>query len=224
MSSKYDESMRLDKFKGMRNEDYATWRDKIEIVLKGKGLLKKVHDDNCLEEIRDKVTSIIALSLREAPFRVCRSAKGNPKEMLELLDARYASKRSVSWIALLHTICTKKHKGKEDLAKFVDDFDRLFSQFEQIKPDVIFPDEIKVGLFMASLQETASLKSSLASLKLQDDDKLTWEIVTSDLIEVWNQQPEAGRTKQDGEGSSRSRKKKSRTAYGAQVWGLQFLW
>ena len=222
MSSKDDESLRLDKFKGRRNEDYATWPDKIEIVLKGKGLWKKIKDDNCQEELRDKATSIIALALGEAPFRVCRSAKGNPMEMLELFDARYASKRSVSWIALLHTICTKKHKGKEDLAKFVDEFDRLFSQFEQIKPEVNFPDEIKVGLFMASLQETSSLKSSLASLKLQDDDKLTWETVTSDLIEVWNQQPEAGRTKQDGEGSSRTRKKKSRNAHGAQVGVCSF--
>ena len=201
----------------------------MKTTLHGETRLKSCYEEreygvssNCQlvpTEVKDKATAIIAMSLGEAPFRVCRSAKGYPLMMLELLDTRYASKRSVSWIALLHTICTKKHKPKEDLARFVDEFDRLFSQFEQVKPEVLFPDEIKVGLFMASLQETTALRSSLDSLKLQDDDKLTWETVTSDLIEVWNQRP---RGSDHGNGDGRRPGRRPSSAHGAQAEWCKF--
>eukprot|EP00171_Calliarthron_tuberculosum_P004070 IDg4070t1 len=70
---------------------------------------------------------------------------------------------------------------------------------------------------MASLQHTSILKSSLASLKLQDDKKLTWETVTSDLIEVWNQHKGSGPFQDDGSIQGHSRRSRSRNAHGAYV-------
>lgn len=53
---------------------------------------------------------------------------------------------------------------------FVEEFDQLFNQFGQLKPYIIFSDDIKVFILMESLQNTFQLASYLASLKLQDYD------------------------------------------------------
>lgn len=127
-------------------------------------------------------------ALSDVPYRICRSKKGDPKAMLDLLDTRHASKRSMSWVAIMQTIFSKRNNGKEHLSKFINKFDSLFSQLESFKETLGFVDDVKVGLFLRSLQKTDVLQSTMASMKLQDHEKLTWKAVTSDLLQVWNQE------------------------------------
>lgn len=89
-----DEEAKLVKFNGRSNEDYAIWRMRAEVSLKGKGLWEKLDKEDCPNSTKEKATAIIVAALGDGPFRVCYNYVNDPKAMLVQLDKRYASNRA----------------------------------------------------------------------------------------------------------------------------------
>ena len=104
MSSSAEDTYKIAKLGGKAADDYNTWRLRAVIALKGKGYWSILNRDECPEEINEKATALIVNALGDTALRVCSAALDDPLQMLELLDARYASSRSSTRISLLTTL------------------------------------------------------------------------------------------------------------------------
>jgi len=180
-----NENVKLDKFNGKLEDDSYHWRLRAEMVLRGKGYWDKLNEDNCPRAIKDKASSLLISGLGKSAFPVCSSAIYDPLKMLELLDARFASKRATTRISVLTAVYQKKYSGKQDMDEYVNDFANLFSQLERMGKDTAVPETHKAPLLLASIGHGSSLESTVAALRLKDTEHLTWESVTSDLIQEW---------------------------------------
>ncbi len=193
------------KFRGQSNEDYRLWRLRVETALRGKDYWENVSAKGCDKKILNRATAVIVAALGDSPFRVCASAVGDPMEMLNLLDKRYASKRTTSRISLLTSIYSKRYSGKS-MSKYIDELSQLFAQLETMGEDARLPDSHQVAILLASIGNYPGLESTVAALRLRDADDLSWECVTSDLIEEYDRMClHPGRIKQSGSTSGADR-------------------
>ena len=180
-----EDTYKIQRFHGRQSDDYTTWRLRAEIALKGKGYWEQIQSRDCKPDVKNKAAALLANALGDHPFRVCSSALDNPMEMLNLLDARYASTRAASRVSILTTLYTKKYTGKYNMEKYVDEFEVLFNQLERMGKENAVPENHKAVLLMASMGHDSPLENTLAALRIQDNDSLTWEAVTADLIQEY---------------------------------------
>lgn len=181
-----DDTTKIQKFSGSRNDDYSLWRLRAEIALKGKGFWTELEKKDCSEDIKNKSSAMLVAALGDTALRVCSSKIGQPLQMLEMLDNRFASSRTATRISVLTTMYTKRFNSRKDnMGKFIDEFETLFAQLERMGPDTKIPESHKAPLLLASMGTTSQLESTVAALRTKDTDELTWETVTSDLIQEW---------------------------------------
>ncbi len=107
--------------------------------------------------------------------------------MLEQLDLRYASNRATTRISVLTAVYSKRYGPKENMSKYVDEFESLFAQLERMGKDCAVPESHGAPLLLASMGHNSPLESTIAALRMKDTDCLTWEAVTADLIQEWKQ-------------------------------------
>lgn len=182
-----EDSTKIQKFNGIRNDDYSLWRLRAEIALKGKGFWTQLELKTCDEDVKNKSSAMLVAALGDTALRVCSSKIGEPLEMLKMLDNRFASSRTATRISVLTTMYTKRFNPKSDnMGKFIDEFETLFSQLERMGTETKIPESHKAPLLLASMGTTSQLESTVAALRTKDTDELTWETVTSDLIQEWN--------------------------------------
>ncbi len=177
---------KIQKFHGRVTDDYNLWRHRAEIALKGKGYWSKLQQSEVPSEVKEKASAMIVQALGDSALRVCISKIDEPLEMLELLDKRYASTRSATRISLLTAVYSKKYADKQNMARFVDEFESLFAQLERIGTQVAIPEQHKAPLLLASMGNDSKLESTVSALRLKDTEDLTWEAVTADLIQEYN--------------------------------------
>ena len=168
-----EDTYKIQRFHGRQSDDYTTWRMRAELALKGKGYWDQLQSRDCKPEIKNKAAALLGNALGDQPFRVCSSALDNPMEMLDLLDARYASTRATSIVSVLTTLFTKRYSGKYNMEKYVDEFESLFNHLERTGEDNTIRENHKAVLLMASMGNDSPLESTLAALRIQDNDKLT---------------------------------------------------
>lgn len=103
--------------------------------------------------------------------------------MLEMLDNRFASNRTATRISVLTAMYTKRFNYKQHLPTYIDEFESLFAQLERMGTDNEIPEFHKAPLLLSSMGNNSPLESTVAALRTKDTDQLTWEDVTSDLIQ-----------------------------------------
>ena len=183
-----DDSLKIAKFNGKASDDYNTWRLRAVIALKGKGFWTDLQKGKtCSRETKDKAAALLVHALGDSALRVCSAHIDEPLSMLSLLDTRYASNRASNRVSILTSLYSKRFTGKENMSKYVDEFEVLFNQLERMGEKVAIPETHKAPLLLASLGHGSALESTVAALRLQDTDSLSWESVTADLIQEWKQ-------------------------------------
>lgn len=215
--------VKIPRFHGKRGEDYTLWRHRLRAACRIKGLWNVVTSGSEQSSIaattqdtapsssqsssrllgkREKACAIIICALGDAPLRVVMDVDDNPARMLELLDARYASNRTVSRIAVQTQLFRLSYNG-QNMSEYVDQFAALFSQLDRMGKDAAIPESHKAPMLLASIDPNCSLESTAAALRTKEITELTWDYVATTLIDEYN----ARQMTSAGSGRSRSRKK-----------------
>ena len=77
-------------------------------------------------------------------------AEDDPAKMLRLLDARYASNRTVSRIAV-QTQLFRMSYNDQDMASYIDQFFSLFSKLQRMGKGAAIPESHKAPMLLASI-------------------------------------------------------------------------
>lgn len=109
----------------------------------------------------------------------------DPGRMLQLLDARYPSNRTVSRIAVQTQLFRMSYNG-QNTSEHEDQFSSLFSQLDGMGKDAALPEFYKAPPLMAFIDPNCSLESTAAALKTKEILELTWEYVAITLIGEYN--------------------------------------
>ena len=146
--------VKIPRFHGRRGEDYALWRHRLRAMCRINGVWNVVNtgmgpsastqstndaDPSVSAEVsrinarvlakREKVSGIIISALGDAPLRVVIDIDDDPARMMQLLDARYASNRTVSRIAIQTQLYGMSYSG-QNMSTYIDQYTSLFSQLE----------------------------------------------------------------------------------------------
>ena len=197
-------ALKIPRFHGRRGEDYGLWRLRLRAACRVKGLwslVEKKPTADAEESTRqdemtaaerhrqtaklEKASGIIITALGNSPLRVVADVDDDPARMLELLDARYASNRTVSRIAVQTQLFRMRYTG-QDMSKYIDEYASLFSQLEFMGKDVAIPEAHKAPMLLASIEPTCDLEPIAAALRTKDAQDLTWAYVTTTLIDEHN--------------------------------------
>eukprot|EP00171_Calliarthron_tuberculosum_P000561 IDg561t1 len=143
-----NEENKIQRFNGRSFDDFNLWRSRAEITLKSKGYWSKLLTSNCSQDVKDKASAMIVGALGDSALRVCISKIDDPMGMLKLLDSRYASTRAATRISVLTSLYTRKYTSKQDMPKYINEFEALFSQLEKIGDDAALPDSHKAPLLL----------------------------------------------------------------------------
>lgn len=113
--------MKVPRFHGKQGEDYTLWRHRLRAACRIKGVWNVVasttehsstaktskdaspSSSQCVARLlakREKACAIIICALEDAPLSVVMDVDDDPARMLTLLDAFYASNRTISRIAV----------------------------------------------------------------------------------------------------------------------------
>ena len=186
--------IKIPRFHGRRGDDYGLWRLRLRAACRVKGVWGVVESvsgssttttttttdvDDTVRSTRDivkreKASGIIISALGDAPLRVVIEAHDNPKRMLQLLDARYASNRTVSRIAVQTQLFRMRYTD-QNMSSYVDKYTSLFAQLEQMGKDAAIPETHKAPMLLASIDPKCPLESTAAALRTKDTFDLTWD-------------------------------------------------
>ena len=200
----------IPRFHGRRGEDYALWRHRLRAICRIKGVWNVVNTGMAPSEStqstndgdprvsaeapkinarvlakREMASGIIISALGNAPLRVVIDIDDDPARMMQLLDARYASNRTVSRIAV-QTQLFRMSYTDQDMSTYIDQYTSLFSQLERMGKDVAIPEVQKAPMLLASIDPNCPLESTAAALRTKDVTELTWEFVATTLIDEYN--------------------------------------
>lgn len=197
--------IKIPRFRGRREEDYCLWRLRLRAACRVKGVWGVVasptdtvsittSDDNATRTAsesarqiakREKASGIIISALGDSPLRVVLEADDDPKRMLELLDGRYASNRTVSRISV-QTQLFRMTYTNQNMSSYVDKYTSLFAQLERMGKDAAIPESHKAPMLLASIDPQGPLESTAAALRTKDVSDLTWDYVATTLIDEYN--------------------------------------
>ena len=212
--------LRIPRFHGRRGEDYGLWRLRLRAACRVKGVWHIVSEDtehstatssastalsdadkHKLTSKKEKASGIIISALGDSPLRVVAEADGEPARMLALLDARYASSRTVSRIAVQTQLFRMRYTG-QDMSRYIDEYVTLFSQLEFMGKDIAVPEAHKAPMLLASIDPDSDMESIAAALRTKDAKELTWEYVTTTMIDEFN-----SKNKSEGKAKKHGKKK-----------------
>lgn len=188
--------IKIPRFYGNRGEDYGLWRLRLRAICRVKGVWKVFEDAEVTSSSTDlanvgqqsnsimieKASGLIISALGDSPLRVVLDADDDPAKMLRLLDARYASNRTVSRIAVQTQLFRMRFTG-QNMSKYVDEYSSLFSQLERMGKDSAIPESHKAPMLLASIDPSSPLEVTAAALRTKDASELTWDYVTVTLID-----------------------------------------
>ena len=213
--------VKIPRFHGRRDDDYNLWRHRLRAACRIKNVWSVVNtgtSDSSASATtetdaatptpssrtaakREMACGIIISALGDAPLRVVMDVDDDPGKMLDLLDARYASNRTVSRIAVQTQLFRMSYSG-QDMASYVDQYTSLFSQLERMGKDAAIPESHKAPMLLASIDPNCFLESTAAALRTKESSELTWEYVATTLIDEYNAKRSSGAL---GSSSSRHR-------------------
>lgn len=174
--------------------DYALWRIRIFAAISAKSLetvfeTRKQGEASsststtspASETQCQQASNIIVSALGDHALRVVRTVIGNPKEMMEKLDARYDSKTIASRISKMSELVSIRYNSiREDMDKHIDKLAGIIEQLRSMGST--FDDALAIGILVASIT-VSELMPATAAIKTLADKDIKWEEVSSRLIE-----------------------------------------
>ena len=157
---------------------------------------------------REKTSGIIISALGDAPLRVVMDAEDDPARMLQLLDSRYASNRTVSRISVQTQLFQMLYTD-QNISTYIDQYTSLFSQLECMGKDAAIPESHKASMLLVSIDPNCALESTAADLPTKDSNKLTWDYVTTTLIDEYNAKVSSGTLSKRKKKRNKSREARS---------------
>lgn len=141
-------------FHGRRGEHYGTWRLRLRAACRLKGVWDVVESLSTLSDSsttttattqcqlhssrnivkKEKASRIIISALHDSPLRVVLEADDDTKRMFKLLDARYASIRTISRISVQTQLFRMRYTD-QNMTFFVYKYTSLFAHLEQMGND-----------------------------------------------------------------------------------------
>lgn len=191
VESETGSGIKIPRFHGRRGEDYGLWRLRLRAACRIKGVWKVVESSSTVSEASgtsseasgvaiasapvstrtvanlEKASGMIISALGDAPLRVVLDADDDPARMLKLLDARYASNRTVSRIAVQTQLFRMRYID-QNMSTYVDTYTALFSQLERMGKDSAIPESHKAPMLLASIDPSCALESTSAALRTKD--------------------------------------------------------
>lgn len=215
----------IPRFHGKGGEDYGLWRLRLRAACRVKGVWKYVDKSLSATPSRDtsestgtdqiklstkleKASAMIISALGDSPMRVIADVDDDPARMLELLDARYASSRTASRIAVQTQLFCMRYAG-QDMSTYIDEYTALFNQLEFMGKAVAVPEAHKAAMLLASIDPTSDLEAIAVALRTMDVAELTWEYVTTTLIDEYNARNMA--VSRSNKGRKKRNKRKGKT-------------
>ena len=188
----------LPRFDGKQSSDFTLWKIRLESILLSKCLKQTIAPSttetssastslttssvNVLtEDDRRKAAAIIINGLGDKPLRLVAAHIHDPKVMLEKLCERYAPSKLSTRMSLMAELQGYRYKA-EDMSDYVDKYTLLLDRLEAINAKV--PSELAIIMFLHSMN--GKYEAVIAALRTLGEGKLTWDEVTTRLIEEYN--------------------------------------
>jgi hypothetical protein len=131
-----------------------------------------------LAEHKRKAAAIIINGLGDKPLRVVASDTKEPKIMVQKLRERYASTKLSTRMSLLAELHNLRYKSG-DMGEYVDKYAALLERLTAMAAEI--PQELAIIMFLNSMQ--GKFEAIVAALRTMGDEKLTWNDVTTRMIE-----------------------------------------
>lgn len=147
----------------------------------------------------------------------------DPACMLQLLDARFASNRTVSKISV-QTQPFRMAYTNQSMTSYIDEYTSLFSKLESMGKDAAIPESHKAPMLLASIDPNCPLESTAAALRTKEVSELTWGYVTTTLIEDHNAQKSHGRAPGGRENGRNHRKQKRKDSAASARTKSMSMW
>jgi hypothetical protein len=191
----------LSKSDGSKTSDFGLWLCRLEAVLEDKGIsytieLEEFPPRSSLTGVelpsasalaesaefaaaRKKAAAIIINGLGDKPLRVVVSHRRDPALMIFKLNERYASSTLSTRMSLISELYTISNVRNKDMGEYVDTYTSLPNRLAAMNAPI--PDALAVIMFLSSLQ--GHFEATVAAICSISDDNLTWDDITSRLIE-----------------------------------------
>ena len=199
MDRKDGDTPRLKKFNGRKDEDYNLWRRRVEFAFKGKKYSKYIQEEKCSEDMKDDACALLVGALGNVHIGVCQHVD-SPLEMLKLLDQRYASSTYTAIIGLMGQVYSKRYSTGKPMTSYIDEFSQLFVKLDAVGEGCEIPDKHKAPILISSFGKDSPFESTAAALRLKTPQDLTWDSVSSLLI-----QEDANKGTKSGKQSDRNK-------------------
>ena len=191
------ETYKVQKFNGNK-DDFSLWVIRVTTCLKEKGVFNLVKTKEPLvtdERKKDKCLAILINSLGDRPLRAVQTVADDPKEVWDKLHARYASSGASRRVALQTEALTKRWDESMDMEDYVTSFENLYERLEKMGNKV--PEETRLSTLLTSFQlsESKEHNNLIEAIKTVDEERFTWEVATSRLIEECNLKNTRGKEK-----------------------------
>lgn len=208
VESETGSGIKVPRFNGKRDEDYSLWRLRLRAAFLNKGVWKVVEPTSTFYEASDSqsqttapgpalsavgplttakvenASGIIICKLGYVPLRVVLDDNDDPRLMLQLLDAQYASNRTVFRIAVQTQLLWMRYTS-QNMSSYVDKYASLFSQLERMGQGAASPKSHKAPILLASIDPGCVLESTSVALRAKEVSGLTWDYVTTTLIDEY---------------------------------------
>ena len=199
----YTSTLKIPRFNGKQGEDYGLWRMRLRAACRAKGVwgvaepknFQSGKDSNSESTAattsssstskKEMASGIIISALGDAPLRVVVEVEDEPAQMIKLLDARYASNRTVSRIATQTQLFRMTYQA-QDMPSYIDQYTSLFTQLERMGKDAAIPESHKAPMLLASINPDSILEPTAAALRTKHLSELTWDYVATNLIHEYN--------------------------------------
>lgn len=244
METEATNGIKISRFHGKRGEDYGLWRLRLRASCRVKGVWGVVdssapssstlstnedytaHPDATILSSRiiskrEKASGIINSALGDVPLWVVLEAYDDPGRMLELLDSRYASNRTVSRIAV-QTQLFRMTYTDQDMSTYVDHYTYMFAQLKQMGKDIAIPDTHKAPMLLASIDPHGPLESAAAALRTKNTAELTWDYVATTLIDEYNARHQSSFNSRRPNKNRTKRKQKNKRGSTASLSSKQY--
>lgn len=103
------------------------------------------------------------------------------ERMIRLLDERYASRQTVSRIAIQTKLFRLSYNG-QNMSTYIDQFTSLLSQLERMEKHAAIAESHKSPMVLASINPKCRLESTAAALQTKGIEELSWDFVATTLI------------------------------------------
>ena len=198
--------LHLPRFDGKPSSDFTLWQIRLQAILESKSLWHVFESTTSspseassathpttqsptstifviqpTEDEKRKATAIIINGIGDKPLRVVAGYMSDPKLMLQKLRERYASSNLSTRMSLMAELQALRYKSS-DMSDYVDRYAAILDRLESMDSKV--PPELAIIMFMHSMN--GKYEATIAALRTLGDEKLTWEDVTTRLIEEYN--------------------------------------